>query len=127
MVINPVKSPPAKSENATIGCDKGGLRVIAELEIVLARARALAAHDLPYFLGDLETIRAVAWSRLTAAATTTQQARDELISIEQAAGRLGLSPSYLYRNHQQFPFTRRVGRSLRFSSQGLQSYIERTG
>ena len=100
--------------------------MIAELEVVLTRARALAADDLPDFLGALETIRAVAWSRLTAAATTTQQ-RDELISIEQAAGRLGLSPSYLYRNHQQFPFTRRVGRSLRFSAQGLQSYIERTG
>jgi predicted DNA-binding transcriptional regulator AlpA len=107
--------------------EKGGLRVIAELEIVLTRARALASDELPRFLGDLETIRAVAWSRLTAAATTTQQAHDELISIEQAAGRLGLSPSYLYRNHQQFPFTRRVGRSLRFSSHGLQSYIERTG
>lgn len=97
--------------------------MIAELEIVLTRARALAADDLPNFLGDLETIRAVAWSRLTAAATTTQQMSDELIRVEQAAGRLGLSPSYLYRNHQQFPFTRRVGRSLRFSSQGLQSYI----
>ena len=75
--------------------------MIAELEVVLTRARALAADDLPNFLGDLETIRAVAWSRLTAAATTTQQACDELISIEQAAGRLGLSPSYLYRNHQR--------------------------
>jgi predicted DNA-binding transcriptional regulator AlpA len=101
--------------------------MISELEVVLARARALAADEIPRFLGELETIRAVAWSRLTAAATTTQQAHDELISIEQAAGRLGLSPSYLYRNHQKFSFTRRVGRSLRFSSQGLQSYIERTG
>jgi hypothetical protein len=99
--------------------------MIAELEAVLARARALAADDLPRFLGELETIRAVAWSRLTAA-PAAKQASDELIDIEEAARRLGVSSSYLYRNHEQFSFSRRVGRSLRCSSQGLQSYIERT-
>jgi predicted DNA-binding transcriptional regulator AlpA len=98
--------------------------MIPELEAVLSRARALAADELPRFLGELETIRAVAWSRLTAAAPATQQARDELLDIEQAAGRLGLSCSYLYRNHRQFPFTRRVGRALRFSAAGLEDYIQ---
>ncbi len=98
----------------------------SELEAVLNRARALAADELPRFLGELETIRAVAWSRLTAA-PAAKQASDELIDVEEAARRLGVSSSYLYRNHQQFPFSRRVGRSLRFSSQGLQNHIEQTG
>jgi predicted DNA-binding transcriptional regulator AlpA len=100
--------------------------MIAELEAVLNRARTLAADELPRFLGELETIRAVAWSRLMAA-PAAKQASDELITIEEAARRLGVSCSFLYRNHGQYAFSRRVGRSLRFSSQGIQSHIEHTG
>jgi hypothetical protein len=99
----------------------------AELEAVLNRARALAADDIPRFLGELETIRAIAWSRLTATAPATKQAGDELVDIEEAARRLGMSCSFLYRNHGKYAFSRRVGRSLRFSSQGIQSHIEQTG
>jgi len=99
----------------------------AELEAVLNRARALAAEDIPRFLGELETIRAIAWSRLTSTAPSAKQAGDELIDIEEAARRLGVSCSFLYRNHGKYAFSRRVGRSLRFSSQGLQSHIEQTG
>jgi hypothetical protein len=98
----------------------------SELEAVLARARALAADEIPRFLGDLETIRAVAWSRLTAA-PATKQAGDELVDIEETARRLGVSCSFLYRNHGKYAFSRRVGRSLRFSSQGIQSHIEQAG
>jgi excisionase family DNA binding protein len=97
--------------------------MIPELEAVLGRARALGSDELPRFLGELETIRAVAWSRLTAAAPAAQQAHDELLATKQAASRLGVSESYLYRNHRQFPFTRRVGRALRFSAAGLEDYI----
>jgi hypothetical protein len=42
-----------------------------------------------------------------------------------AAVRLGVSPDYLYRNHRRLPFTRRMGRSLRFSSAGIEQYIRR--
>jgi predicted DNA-binding transcriptional regulator AlpA len=98
-----------------------------ELEAALKIARALASDELPEFLGELETVRAVAWSRLTAPATATQQSRDELLDVEEAGRRLGISASYLYRNHHRFPFSRRVGRSLRFSAQGIDSYIQQTG
>lgn len=102
--------------------------MIPELEAALKSARALASDQLPLFLGELETVRAVAWSRLTTTqAPTTQQSRDELLDVDQAAGRLGISASYLYRNHQRFPFSRRVGRSLRFSALGIDSYIQDSG
>ncbi len=55
------------------------------------------------------------------------QRPDELLMIEQAAERLGLSVDYLYRNHSGLPFTRRMGRSLRFSSLGIDEYIKRSG
>lgn len=45
--------------------------MILELEAVLNRVRALSLDDLPRFLGDLETIRALAWSRLTATTPAT--------------------------------------------------------
>ena len=101
--------------------------MIPELEAALRSARALASDELPRFLGELETVRAIAWSRLTTSAPATQQSRDELLDIDEAARRLGVSASYLYRNHQRFPFIRRMGRSLRFSAQGLDSYIQQTG
>jgi len=101
--------------------------IIPELQAVLNVARNLKPDELPRLLGDLETIRAIAWSRLTLSAPAPKQAADELIDIEEAARRLGVSRSFLYQNHRQYTFSRRVGRSLRFSSQGLQSHIEQSG
>ena len=98
-----------------------------DLDAVLNVARSLPADELPRFLGELETVRAVAWSRLTAPAPLAQQSRDQLLDVEEAAIRLGFSTSYLYRNHQRFQFSRRVGRSLRFSAQGIDNYIQQTG
>jgi len=46
-------------------------------------------------------------------------------STAQAAARLGQSKDWLYRHATKLPFTRRVGRQVRFSSQGLESYIRR--
>src|ERR1700693_1672335 len=99
-----------------------------ELPAVLNVARSLAPDELPRLLGELETVRAVAWSRLTApAAPANQQSRSELLDVDEAAARLGMSASYLYRNHRRFAFSRRVGRSLRFSAEGIDSYIQESG
>ena len=40
---------------------------------------------------------------------------DQLIDVKEAAGILGVKVRYLYEHHDQFPFTRRLGRQLRFS------------
>jgi predicted DNA-binding transcriptional regulator AlpA len=99
-----------------------------ELQAVLNVARNLTPEELPRLLGEIETVRAVAWSRLTLpAATGNQQVRDELLDVDAAASRLGMSASYLYRNHKRFSFSRRVGRSLRFSSEGIDGYIQESG
>ena len=94
-----------------------------ELEAVLNRARALAADEIPRFLGELETIRAIAWARLTTSAPVTAQPRDELLTVEAAAERLGVSEDYLYRHNGQLPFSRRMGRKLLFSSVGIDAFI----
>jgi predicted DNA-binding transcriptional regulator AlpA len=99
--------------------------MIPELDAVLQLARQLHAEQLPEFVGELETIRATAWSRLTAPGQSRAPAEDELVDIEEASRRLGMSRSYLYRNSSLLPFSRRVGRSLRFSAQGIDYYIRR--
>jgi excisionase family DNA binding protein len=46
-----------------------------------------------------------------------------LIDVQEASRRLGVSTDYLYRHHHKFPFTRRVGRKLLFSSLGVGQYL----
>lgn len=98
-----------------------------ELDAVMTAARTLAPDELPRLLGELETVRAVAWSRLTVPTPANLQTRDQLLDVDAAAKRLGMSAGYLYRNHKRFSFTRRVGRSLRFSAEGIDSYIHESG
>lgn len=50
---------------------------------------------------------------------------DRLLTVDEAAARLGQSKDWLYRHATKLPFTRRVGRQVRFSSQSLESYIRR--
>lgn len=94
----------------------------AELQHVLTAAKELPAEDLPRLLGELEEIRCTAIARLTAPATTAPQS-DELLDVDEAARRLGTSKDYLYRHHARLPFTRRMGRNLRFSALGIEKYI----
>jgi predicted DNA-binding transcriptional regulator AlpA len=50
-------------------------------------------------------------------------AGDRLLDVEEAARQLGVSADWLYRKAARLPFTIRLGRSLRFSSLGLERYI----
>jgi hypothetical protein len=102
----------------------GIVPVLDGLKSALARcrdaARDLPAEELPDLIGELEAIKATAWARLT---TPTPQEHDELLDVEVAAGRLGVSQNYLYRHHSQYPFTRRQGRKLLFSALGIDKHI----
>jgi predicted DNA-binding transcriptional regulator AlpA len=94
-----------------------------ELHRALIAARELPREELPKLLGELEEIRCTAIARLTPAPAVTS--RDELLDVDQAASRLGMSKDYLYRHHAQFSFARRVGRrSLRFSARGIDEYTQ---
>jgi predicted DNA-binding transcriptional regulator AlpA len=93
-----------------------------ELESVLMAARTLAPAELPRLLGDLREVEAVALSRLTAP-VHQPQSPDTLLNVAEAAERLGMSVAYLYRHHSEFPFSRRMGKSLRFSNSGISVYL----
>src|SRR5438445_9181918 len=92
-----------------------------ELETALIAARTLPPEELPRLLADLEEVRTTAVARL--APIPAQHAPDELLDVEEAARRLGVSRHYLYHHHCRLPFVRRMGRKLLFSAQGIQSFI----
>jgi hypothetical protein len=93
------------------------------LDIILKAAREACAEDLPDLIGKLESIKAVAWARL-AAPVSAPQVHDELIDVTEASRRLGISETFLYSHHSQYPFTRRQGRKLLFSATGIDRYIQ---
>jgi|SRR5208283_2741237 len=94
------------------------------LEPVLALAKDLPREELPRLLGDLAEISATANARLTIPGIEARP--DELLDVEQASKRLGVSKDYLYRAHGRLPFTRRQGRKLLFSSVGMDSYLKKS-
>jgi len=94
-----------------------------ELQFALRFARELPGEELPKLLGELEEIRCTALARLSVPAAAQALKTDELLSIEEASRRLGVSKDYLYRHGADFAFTRRMGRKLLFSSLGIEKYI----
>ena len=96
----------------------------SELESVLTAARTLPTEELPEFLGEVEQIRVTALARISAP-VIAQATPDAPLNINEASARLGLSVSYLYRHASRFGFAKRVGRALRFSSNGIENYIRR--
>jgi|SRR5215469_10369944 len=96
----------------------------AELKTVLDTVRDLALEELPQLLGDLEVVRTTALMRLSCPPAHSPEP-DKLLDVNEAAERLGMSVKYLYRHEDQFPFRRREGRNLRFSSRGIEHYISR--
>jgi hypothetical protein len=93
-----------------------------ELESVLELANLTPLDELAQLLGDLERIRVTVFARLMGRRT---EENDELLSVDVAAAKLNVSMDYMYRNHGKFPFTRREGRKLLFSSSGLNAYLKK--
>jgi excisionase family DNA binding protein len=50
-------------------------------------------------------------------------AGDRLLTVEEAAERLGVARDFLYRRTARLPFTVRLGRAVRFSESGLTRWI----
>ena len=93
-----------------------------ELQAVLNAVREAAPEQLPDLIGELESVKAAAWARLTLPQQTAS-AHDELLDVPTAAARLGISAKTLYARSDSLPFTRRMGRKLLFSAIGIDRYI----
>ncbi len=105
--------------------DKSSLnQLIADL---VQAVTEVSADEVPALLGHLEQLKATLWTRLLGVPSLDGKGQgadgDTLLKVTEASKRLNLKEDYLYRHHKRFPFTVRIGRRLRFSSNGIEKYI----
>jgi predicted DNA-binding transcriptional regulator AlpA len=91
---------------------------------------AIAPEEFPSLLAQV----AVLLGTLSAQLLTTQKGvrrgtqsdEDNLLTVTEATQRLNTSPDWLYRHASKLPFTVRLApKQLRFSSQGIDKYLQR--
>jgi excisionase family DNA binding protein len=89
-----------------------------------AKAAALPAEDRGALIVQAAAVLAALGATMTAARGDGEP--DTLLTVDQAASRLGLSKDYLYRHARQFPFLVQPNgaRAIRFSARGVARYIE---
>lgn len=95
--------------------------------------RTLVEHatlsELPALAGELarglaEVLARTAASSMPVTVVSTRQQADTLLTVNEAAGRLGVPRSWLYRHAKTLPFTRKLShRKLRFDPGGLELWV----
>lgn len=74
----------------------------------------------------IDKVRALDGNGASAPPPSAPAPEDRLLTVEQAAGRMGVSVPWLYRHARRLPFARRLGaRTLRFSEASLTAYLAR--
>jgi excisionase family DNA binding protein len=98
---------------------------LADLVRDPSRAADVARDQIPALLTQLSAIQASMAARLLTTSHEESSGGDSqaLLSIDEAAARLGVSPDWLYRRTKSLPFVVRVGRHVRFSSSAIDRYI----
>lgn len=105
----------------------------AELLTLLSdpeRVQDVAPEAIPALIGEAAALQAQLWARLhaptaTAPAPAAKADADELLTVKQAAARLGVAAKWMYRHADDLPFTRRLtSGTLRFSARGLERWKE---
>jgi excisionase family DNA binding protein len=90
---------------------------------LLGEMRAVPRDQIPAALGALAEADAHLRLRLGESPTVSATQDDRLLTVEDVAERLAVAEDYVYRHAGGWPFTRRVGRHLRFSYRGLCEWL----
>jgi excisionase family DNA binding protein len=99
-------------------------RFSALLGDVDALRRELSPGEIPAALSELEHLRASLILQMVMAAGRPGPAiEDRLLTVAEAARRLGIARDTLYRKAKDLPFTVRIGGLLRFSSAGIEKFV----
>jgi predicted DNA-binding transcriptional regulator AlpA len=104
--------------------DKDALAL--QLGHVLQGIDDLGPTEIPVLLSQVAALQSALAARLLSVQDYlhTGPVEDRLLTVEEAASRLGTSEDWLYRNAPKLPFTVRLApRQLRFSSQGIERYL----
>ena len=74
----------------------------------------------------LELLAGATAPELPPQVVTSPETDDRLMTVEEVAARLDVTPQWVYRHAGEWSFTRRLGRrTLRFSEAGLRAYLAR--
>ena len=94
-----------------------------------ARVAKIPPSRIPALLSLLSAVQSAMAARLISVdRDETSSTEDVLLTVDQAADRLGVSKDWLFRRSRTLPFVVRLGRHLRFSSRGIDRYLRnRTG
>jgi excisionase family DNA binding protein len=94
-----------------------------------ARVATVPPGRIPALLSQLSALQGAMAARLISADREEPvSGEDTLLTVDQAAERLGVSTDWLFRRSRTLPFVVRLGRHLRFSNRGIDRYLRtRTG
>ena len=94
-----------------------------------AKVATVPPGRIPALLSQLSALQGAMAARLISAdCDDTTSSEDTLLTVDQAAERLGVSTDWLFRRSRTLPFVVRLGRHLRFSNRGINRYLRnRTG
>jgi excisionase family DNA binding protein len=89
-------------------------------------ARKVDPEDLPRLRSLLAEADSIALYRLVTHETTraVRNDADQNLSIDEAAKRLGMSKSWVYKRRKSLPFAYKLGSRIVFSAHGLERWIE---
>ena len=93
-------------------------QVLAQVDRLIEEARP---EELPALSAALSARVSVATARLLETPPERDRGPDQNLSVEEAAGRLGVSGDWLYKQ-RNLPFRRKIGRRVLFSAKGLEKW-----
>jgi predicted DNA-binding transcriptional regulator AlpA len=94
-----------------------------------ARIESVPVSMIPALLAQFAAVQCTLAARLVFAAqqSPSPAGADELLDVNEAAARLGVSPDWLRHRStgtKTLPFVVRLGRNVRFSALGIDKYIK---
>jgi predicted DNA-binding transcriptional regulator AlpA len=96
---------------------------LADLAAQPERIDDLAPVQARALLTQLVPLQTALLGRAFAQDGSTGSRGDRLLSVKEAAAKLGQSVAYVYKHAHTFPFAVRNGRALRFSEAGIDGWI----
>jgi hypothetical protein len=98
---------------------------VTGLTTFFADPGSIPLEQIPAAIGELEKLKAALWARLAAPVPTVE--RDQLLTIEEAAERLAVTPDWL-RRRPHLPFVRKLSDGVvRFDARGLARWAAQRG
>lgn len=116
------------------GTAEGMLELPSLLRSDPAAVATMQAEHVPALLAEVAALQAHAAALSNALSlrllgdacggTSGRESAERLLSVREAAERLGMSVDWMYRHARQLPFTRRVGtRTVKFDAAGLDRWV----